>query len=166
MVMEIVVSLVLLFVGIAVLIVIHVCIVGRAFRRAYGNGAMVQRGGSGGLGMSQDELKKLPCFEYKAVALEKASNSPVDCAVCLENFRKGDKCRLLPNSEHNLIPESKLQTLAIHWDSGLLHLHLVGGIKVIGLRSDPRKYYSLEKYGRQFEFQQLGNSPGMEFSAD
>ncbi|WKA08640.1 hypothetical protein VitviT2T_026345 [Vitis vinifera] len=100
MVMEIVVSLVLLFVGIAVLIVIHVCIVGRAFRRAYGNGAMVQRGGSGGLGMSQDELKKLPCFEYKAVALEKASNSPVDCAVCLENFRKGDKCRLLPNCKH------------------------------------------------------------------
>ncbi|KAL6318736.1 hypothetical protein AAG906_001209 [Vitis piasezkii] len=116
MVMEIVVSLVLLFVGIAVLIVIHVCIVGRAFRRAYGNGAMVQRVAPSGL-----------------------------CRL-LREFQEGDKCRLLPNSEHNLIPESKLQTLAIHWDSGLLHLHLVGGIKVIGLRSDPRKYYSLEKY--------------------
>lgn len=95
--MEIVVSLVLLFVGIAVLIIIHVCIVGRAFGRGYGNGATAQRGGPG---MSQDELKKLPCFEFKAVAQEKASDSPLDCAVCLENYKKGDSCRLLPNCNH------------------------------------------------------------------
>lgn len=107
--MEIVVSLVLLFVGIAVLIIIHVCIVGRAFRRGYGNGGTVQRGGGGGgggggQGMSAEELKKLPCFEYRAVAVavavEKSSNNPIDCAVCLENFKKGDNCRLLPNCNH------------------------------------------------------------------
>ena len=99
MVMEIMVSLALLFVGIAVLIIIHVCIVGRAFRRGYGNGAAVQRGAAAA-GISREELKKLPCFEYRAVTPEKSSNNPVDCAVCLENFKKGDKCRLLPNCNH------------------------------------------------------------------
>ncbi|OVA07607.1 zinc finger protein [Macleaya cordata] len=48
--------------------------------------------------MSHDELEKLPCFEFKA--LEKGT-SPVDCAVCLENFKMGEKCRLLPICKHS-----------------------------------------------------------------
>ncbi|KAK1565642.1 hypothetical protein Q3G72_031560 [Acer saccharum] len=95
MVMEILISLALLFVGIAALVVIHVCIVGRAFRGSYDSGRFVQgiRGG-GGVGgnktMSNEDLKKLPCFEYK---VGEAETSPVDCVICLEIFRVGDKCR-------------------------------------------------------------------------
>lgn len=101
MVMEIMISLILLFVGIAVLVVIHVCIVGRAFGR--GNQAlnMVQRNSIiGTKRMSAEDLKMLPCFDYMANK-EKGSSSPMDCAVCLENFKAGDKCRLLPNCGHS-----------------------------------------------------------------
>ena len=97
-VMEIVFSIVLLFVGIAVLVVIHICIVGRTFRRGYEDGSMVQISSNVTKKMSIEDLKMLPSFDYKAA--EKGS-SPVDCVVCLENFRKGDKCKLLPNCKHS-----------------------------------------------------------------
>ncbi|KAF8390388.1 hypothetical protein HHK36_024914 [Tetracentron sinense] len=58
---------------------------------------MAERGSSGSITMSRDDLQKLPCFEFKAG--ERVS-SPVDCAVCLENFNMGDKCRLLPICNH------------------------------------------------------------------
>ncbi|GFY87176.1 hypothetical protein Acr_05g0008150 [Actinidia rufa] len=48
--------------------------------------------------VSQDDVEKLPCFDFKA--REKGS-SPVDCAVCLESFKAGDKCRLLPLCRHS-----------------------------------------------------------------
>ncbi|KAF8364735.1 hypothetical protein HHK36_015136 [Tetracentron sinense] len=98
MLMAIVVSVILLFVGIGVLVLIHVCIVGRAFRRGFNTGNMVERGSTGRTSMSQGDLQKLPCFDFKAV--EKGTR-PLDCAVCLENFKMGDKCRLLPLCNHS-----------------------------------------------------------------
>ncbi|KAL5544226.1 hypothetical protein UlMin_008010 [Ulmus minor] len=98
MVMEILISVILLFVGIVVLVVIHICIVGRAFGRGNQGVEMVQRSGIGIKRMSKEDLKMIPCFDY--LAGEKG-NSPVDCAVCLENFRNGDKCRLLPSCRHS-----------------------------------------------------------------
>ncbi|XWS50983.1 hypothetical protein CRYUN_Cryun12cG0137400 [Craigia yunnanensis] len=99
MIMEIVFFVVLLFVGIAVLVVIHICIVGRAFRRGYEDGSMVQISRNiGTKKMSDEDLKKLPSFEHKAA---EEGSSPVDCVVCLENFRKGDKCKVLPNCKHS-----------------------------------------------------------------
>ncbi|KAF8407936.1 hypothetical protein HHK36_007076 [Tetracentron sinense] len=99
LVMGIVISVILLFVGIGFLVLIHVCIVGRAFRRGFSStGNMVERGSIGSTSMSHDDLEKLPCFDFKA--REKGS-SPVDCAVCLENFKMGDKCRLLPKCNHS-----------------------------------------------------------------
>lgn len=100
MVMEIIVSMILLFVGIAVLVVIHVCIVGRAFRDENGNEVQIPGLGRSNRGipkMSKEDLKSLPCFDYEAAE----KGSPVDCVVCLENFRKGDKCRMLPNCKHS-----------------------------------------------------------------
>lgn len=84
MVMEIAVSAVLLVVGIAVLIVIHMCIVGRLFS---GEGNFVKR-------MCNEDLEKLPCYEYK-------ERSGVECVVCLESFKMGEICRLLPNCSHS-----------------------------------------------------------------
>ncbi|GAB4845647.1 hypothetical protein Ancab_039048 [Ancistrocladus abbreviatus] len=100
MVMETIVSVILLFVGIAVLVIIHICIVGRAFRRGFGHGEEheVQRGIPKGKGMSPEELNKLPYLDYKTE--EKGTSNPIDCTVCLESFKLGDKCRLLPNCQH------------------------------------------------------------------
>nr|GMD33071.1 RING-H2 finger protein ATL39-like [Ipomoea batatas] len=94
--MEIIVSVALLFVGIVVLVFIHVCIVGRALRNRNGmNGTIfMPRGMNRGQSMSQEDIKKLPCFEYK-LEIIKEEEDEVDCAVCLESFKVGDKCRLL-----------------------------------------------------------------------
>lgn len=100
--MEIIISVILLFVGIAVLITIHICIVGRAFRRGFGGTEGVLQRGSvpiiRGRGMTPQDLKKIPCFEYKEG--EKGTSTPIDCAVCFDIFKVGDKCRTLPNCHH------------------------------------------------------------------
>ncbi|QCD86631.1 RING-H2 finger protein ATL39-like [Vigna unguiculata] len=122
--MEIVISLIILFVGIAILVVIHVCIVGRVFR---GNNTDEEEGTTQGQNMSgmkrmlgEDnigDLKNLPCFVYEEAATASAErrecSSLVDCAVCLESFKVGDVCRLLPNCNH---------TFHLHCiDSWILH---------------------------------------------
>lgn len=97
--MEIVISLVILFVGIAILVVLHVCIVGRAFRGNNNNHGHDEEHSMSGMkrmfgGDNIGDLKKLPCFEYS----EGAERG--ECAICLENFKVGDVCRLLPNCGH------------------------------------------------------------------
>ncbi|XP_042382276.1 RING-H2 finger protein ATL52-like isoform X2 [Zingiber officinale] len=49
-------------------------------------------------GLTPAELEKLPCYEFEAD--EKMSDT-VDCAVCLESFEVGDRCRLLPPCSHS-----------------------------------------------------------------
>lgn len=105
-VMAIVISVILLFLGVGVLILIHVCIVGRTLRRGLrerNHVNMVERGSFGSTSMSQDDIEKLPCFDFKAK--EKGTSPPPDCAVCLENFRVGEKCRLLPSCNHSFHAE-------------------------------------------------------------
>ncbi|XP_057491901.1 RING-H2 finger protein ATL74-like [Actinidia eriantha] len=100
MVMAIAFSVILLFVGVSVLVLVHVCIIKMAFGRGFldSNGNTIERGSFGSTSMSQDDVEKLPCFDFKA--REKGS-SPVDCAVCLESFKAGDKCRFLPLCRHS-----------------------------------------------------------------
>ncbi|KDP31117.1 hypothetical protein JCGZ_11493 [Jatropha curcas] len=102
MMMEILVSVILLFVGIIILVVIHIYIVGRAFRSGYENGQIMVPGltsNNGSKKISKEDLKNLPCFDYKVA--EKGESSPVECVICLGNFNVGDKCRLLPNCNHS-----------------------------------------------------------------
>lgn len=49
--------------------------------------------------MSRDEVEKLPSFDYLKTGSK--GSSPVDCAVCLDGFKSGDKCRLLPVCNHS-----------------------------------------------------------------
>ncbi|KAL2532190.1 RING-H2 finger protein ATL56-like [Abeliophyllum distichum] len=100
-VMEMVTSLLLLFAGIGVLVLIHVCIVGRSIRRGFSerNTDVVERGSFGSTSMSQDDIEKLPCFDF--MTKEKGSSPAAVCAVCLENFKLGEKCRLLPLCNHS-----------------------------------------------------------------
>ncbi|XP_057769437.1 RING-H2 finger protein ATL39-like [Salvia miltiorrhiza] len=104
LVMAIVISVMLLFLGMGVLVLIHVWIVGRTLR----NGAAterstnaVERESLGSTSMSQDDIEKLPCFDFAA----KASSPAADCAVCLESFRAGERCRLLPSCNHSFHAE-------------------------------------------------------------
>ena len=101
-VMVIVIAVILLFIGVGMLVIVHVCIVGRAFRRGFGNPGRFDRSSSRNRSMSKDDLQKLPCYDY--IAKDKG-NSPVDCAVCLENFKMGEKCRLLPLCRHSFHAE-------------------------------------------------------------
>lgn len=101
--MEVMISVILFFVAIGVLGAIHLCII--ASRASGENQGVVddddQRrenvvGNIDGTNrkMSIEELKMIPCFDY--VASEKGT----DCAVCLESFKGGEKCRLLPYCNH------------------------------------------------------------------
>ncbi|PQQ02914.1 hypothetical protein Pyn_11804 [Prunus yedoensis var. nudiflora] len=99
MVMEIIISVILLFVAIVVLVVIiHVCIVRITFNRGNQGVDIVPRSSIGIKRMTNEELNMLPCFDY--MAGEKGT-SPVDCAICLENFKAGERCRQLPNCRHS-----------------------------------------------------------------
>lgn len=96
--MEILISVTLLFVGIVVLVVIHVCIAGSPFREDTHH---TLGGDDKTKAASFEEIRsKLPCFAYKVEERE-GDSSPVECVVCLENFRAGEKCRLLPKCSHS-----------------------------------------------------------------
>lgn len=100
--MGIVIAVILLFLGIGVLVVIHICIAGRSLERRFvASGITVDgdenRRNRSSRSMSKDDLEKLPSFDY----LVKGSSSHEDCAVCLENFKGGEKCRLLPLCNHS-----------------------------------------------------------------
>eukprot|EP01018_Ginkgo_biloba_P007285 Gb_20807 [translate_table: standard] len=129
MVMAVVISVVLLFIGIGILVLIHLCIVGRAFRRGLSNRRSGERSsnhrgngnGNGNSGMSQADVQKLPSFEYKLggmslqvgsgadqINIIKSKNNNIlvsefdfsECAVCLDGFQRGEKCRMLPICKH------------------------------------------------------------------
>ncbi|XVF58097.1 hypothetical protein PTKIN_Ptkin07bG0035200 [Pterospermum kingtungense] len=102
-IMGIVIAVILLFLGVGTLVILHVCIVGRAFTRGFGDpGRFDTRSSNRNRSMSVDDLQKLPCYDYKA---KDRGSSPVDCAVCLENFKMGEKCRLLPLCSHSFHAE-------------------------------------------------------------
>ncbi|KAL1541512.1 RING-H2 finger protein ATL74-like [Salvia divinorum] len=99
MVMEIIISVLLLVVGIAFLVIVHVCVVGRAFRGDPAGGSpselpRIDRIPS----MNPEEIKKLECYDYK---VEGKGMRDVECAVCLEIFIVGERCRILPKCNHS-----------------------------------------------------------------
>ncbi|XP_071712469.1 RING-H2 finger protein ATL56-like [Rutidosis leptorrhynchoides] len=107
MVIVIVASVMILIVGVAIFVVIHVCIVGRTFgsqnRRALvhrnnndDDNLMINTSGS----MSQDDIKKLPSYDYNLEEQKTMEMSLIECVVCLEKFKTGERCKLLPNCNH------------------------------------------------------------------
>ncbi|KAM3361431.1 hypothetical protein P3S68_016285 [Capsicum galapagoense] len=89
-IMMIAISMILLFVGIGILILIHVCIVGRAYRRGIGTSNIVERGSLASNSMSHEDIEKLPSFAFQS---KDKGTSPIECAVCLDNLKVGEKCR-------------------------------------------------------------------------
>ncbi|KAL0920245.1 hypothetical protein M5K25_009366 [Dendrobium thyrsiflorum] len=91
-VMHIVLSFFFLFAGIAVFILILLCIAGKVLRhrrrRRFFLQPDIER-----RGLSREEIRCLPCFRSSELVSD-------DCVVCLEGFREGDWCRVLPGCKH------------------------------------------------------------------
>ncbi|TVU28365.1 hypothetical protein EJB05_19881, partial [Eragrostis curvula] len=95
-------SVILLVAGVVAMLVLHILIVVWALRRgavllgASGSSAAArdeERGAAAAAGLSAEELGELPCHERKA-------GDGVECAVCLDAFQAGDRCRVLPACAH------------------------------------------------------------------
>lgn len=116
--MSILMSVLLMLAGIGFLILVHVCIVARRFLIALATTATTPNGGVerrslASSTMSREDIEKLPSFRYKDDIVSFVSNNnkeeklrrnignPKECAVCLENLKVGDKCRLLPFCKHS-----------------------------------------------------------------
>ncbi|KAG8075990.1 hypothetical protein GUJ93_ZPchr0006g42909 [Zizania palustris] len=101
-----VISVVLLVAGVALMLVVHIVVVFWALRRGLGGrhasradeeeGRVVDDG-RGKKGLSADELGVLPCHEVA----KGGGGGGADCAVCLEAFEAGDRCRRLPWCAHS-----------------------------------------------------------------
>ncbi|MCD7452071.1 hypothetical protein HAX54_014911 [Datura stramonium] len=102
-VMAMVISMILLLVFVGVLVLIHIYVVLRDFRRRINSVNMAERGNFGRSSMSQEDIEKLPCFDFQGK--EKGISSLVDCAICLDNFKVGDKCRMLLQCNHSFHAE-------------------------------------------------------------
>ena len=111
LIMAVALSLFFLFAGVAALILLYLFVAGRGLRRRrhlilhslapYTNPSPYQ-GDPDTFGLSTQDLKTLPSFDYSiqrmAMAVRMTSS---DCAVCLERFRDGDRCRNLPSCGHS-----------------------------------------------------------------
>lgn len=97
----------LLLAGLSVLVALHACTVGRVFRLPSASARCSGRGG----GLSAEEVRGLPCYAFRpprgaaaaaAAALSAAEEEEAEqCAVCLERFGAGERCRLLPLCRHS-----------------------------------------------------------------
>ncbi|KAL4564231.1 hypothetical protein LXL04_028287 [Taraxacum kok-saghyz] len=93
MVMSLIISLFLIFVGLAAILLLHILIFGSFLHRRRRQHATPPPTSSS---YSRIDLQNnLPSFRYSTAA----SGSP-DCSICLECFSEGDLCRELPVCNH------------------------------------------------------------------
>ncbi|KAL5699828.1 hypothetical protein ACHQM5_030670 [Ranunculus cassubicifolius] len=105
-VMLFVITLFFLFLGIASIFILHICIASQTIhrRRHHRHRSVVVDddfdaffSDSTDRGLSTDDILKLPSFNYGSVV---NSVSTRDCAVCLDGFRDGENFRVLPICKH------------------------------------------------------------------
>ncbi|XP_021755322.1 RING-H2 finger protein ATL56-like [Chenopodium quinoa] len=91
--MAFVISLFFIFVGVAAIIFIHLCIAGGALRHRHRRNERRPISGNGDLssGYSLELLKTLPKSRFKGSEV---------CAICLDNLLEGEICRVLPGCNH------------------------------------------------------------------
>ncbi|CAN6233601.1 unnamed protein product [Urochloa humidicola] len=98
---DVTLSVVLLVAGVVAMLLLHILIVFWALRRGVAlRGAASrrdeERAGAAAAGLSAEDLDGLPCHEHGS----KVAGAGGVCAVCLEAFEAGDRCRALPGCEH------------------------------------------------------------------
>ena len=86
------VTVFLLITGAVLVLVMNILVVVWVIRR----GASRNEERAQAAGLTADELAELPCQDFKTAA----AGTGGDCAVCLEEFLAGDRCRLLPRCQH------------------------------------------------------------------
>ncbi|CAL5054558.1 unnamed protein product [Urochloa decumbens] len=98
-------SVVLLVAGVVAMLLLHILIVFWALRRGVALRAAVasrrdeeRAGAAAAEGLSAEDLDGLPCHEHGSKVA--AGGGGGECAVCLEAFQAGDRCRALPGCEH------------------------------------------------------------------
>jgi hypothetical protein len=93
-------SIVVLAAGVTLMLVAHVLVILWAMRRGRGANADQERATAaedgGDMGLSAVELETLPFHHFVS-----SGAAAADCAVCLETFENGDRCRWLPRCEHS-----------------------------------------------------------------
>ncbi|RCV08190.1 hypothetical protein SETIT_1G306400v2 [Setaria italica] len=89
-------SVLLLVAGVVAMLVLHILIVFWALRRGVALRAAPDEERAAAEGLSAEDLNGLPCHDHES----KAGAGGGECAVCLEAFRAGDRCRALPGCEH------------------------------------------------------------------
>ncbi|KAH9330247.1 hypothetical protein KI387_002355, partial [Taxus chinensis] len=107
-------ALVLLCGGMALLVLIYMWLAWyvslRASRRGSGNESN-HSSSKGGHGLSKSDIRKLPTVvcnthhpekheDEKKSSDELCINGDLDCSVCLEQFKDGDECLLMPTCRH------------------------------------------------------------------
>ena len=105
-------SVVLLIAGVSLMLVVHILVIIWALRRGLGSRGTSHTtdeeraaGGRCGVGgLSAAELGTLPCHDFKQAEAAGGAGGG-DCAVCLEAFEPGDRCRRLPRCEHSFHAE-------------------------------------------------------------
>ncbi|CAN6253418.1 unnamed protein product [Urochloa humidicola] len=95
---------VLITVGLVVMVALHLVVVIWALFRARPSRRVAEHAeesGGGGAGLSVEEVSELPCHEFKEEKPSAADEFP----VCLEAFRAGARCRVLPRCGHGFHAE-------------------------------------------------------------
>ncbi|XP_071728333.1 putative RING-H2 finger protein ATL61 [Rutidosis leptorrhynchoides] len=98
-------SVVLLAMGIAPFVLIHVCIIGRTFGIISGrillqenDDVAISRNGS----MTREDIKKLPTYDFNLEERNKSFEMRIiKCVVCLKRLKIGERCKLLPDCNHS-----------------------------------------------------------------
>ncbi|KAG1326954.1 RING-H2 finger protein ATL56 [Cocos nucifera] len=104
-VMAVALALFFLFAGVAAVVLLHLCVAGRALRRRRRLQSRIRQPADSTTvvaepsGLSPTDLRKIRCFEYSGGG-SASPPWPPDCAVCLEQLRKGERCRALPGCGH------------------------------------------------------------------
>ncbi|URD82904.1 RING [Musa troglodytarum] len=101
--MVVALALFFLFAGVAAIVLLHLLVAGRTLRRRSRslNGPLFPNAADDAspAGLSVAQLKGLPWFEYSGRSASPPWPPP-DCTVCLEGFKKGERCRALPSCGH------------------------------------------------------------------
>ncbi|XP_073002142.1 RING-H2 finger protein ATL56-like [Typha latifolia] len=94
LVMAVALALFFLFASVAALVLLHLCVVGRALRLRSRRRVFLGEDASPS-GLSPADLRELPWFECSALP-----PWPPDCAVCLEGICQKERFRKLPSCGH------------------------------------------------------------------
>ncbi|KAM0922612.1 hypothetical protein ACQ4PT_006089 [Festuca glaucescens] len=96
------VAVLFLIIGVMLMLVLHILVITWAITRGHAlrcstSSSRDEEEHAQAAGLTAEELGELPCQDFKAAA---AATPGRECAVCLEAFLSGDRCRVLPGCGH------------------------------------------------------------------